>query len=87
VAGEVLMSISKDEREQAILRIHRIFHADQESDRITAEKNLALAEQRSRAEERVVIARNLMEMNLSTEQIIIATGLTREEVENLNEVN
>jgi hypothetical protein len=38
VAGEVLMSISKDERERAIFRNRRIYKADQESNIRTAEK-------------------------------------------------
>ena len=78
------MSISKDEREQAIFRSRRIYQADQESNRVTAARNLAMAEKKSRAEERIVIARNAIQMNLATDDIIKLTGLTREEVENLN---
>ena len=43
VAGEVLMSISKDERERAIFRSRRIALADKESNRVTAEKNMKIA--------------------------------------------
>ena len=43
VAGDVLMSISQDEREKAILRNRRIYLADLESNRVTAERNLAMA--------------------------------------------
>jgi len=39
VAGEMLMSISKDERERAIFRNRRIALADQESNMITAVRN------------------------------------------------
>jgi hypothetical protein len=39
VAGELLMSISKDERERAIFRNRRIALADQESNRITIVRN------------------------------------------------
>jgi predicted transposase/invertase (TIGR01784 family) len=35
--------------------------------------------------ERRKIARNLLKMNLPIEQIIMATGLTKEEIENLND--
>ena len=80
MAGEVLMSISKDEREQAIFRSRRIYQADQESNRVTADK-------RSRAEERIVIARNLLRRNRPVDEIMEDTGLTREEVENLNNAN
>ena len=38
VAGELLMSISKDERERAIFRNRRIAQADQESNMITAQR-------------------------------------------------
>ena len=37
------MSISKDEREKAIFRNRRIALADQESNRITAERNMQMA--------------------------------------------
>ena len=38
MAGELLMSISKDERERAIFRNRRIALADQESNMITARR-------------------------------------------------
>jgi predicted transposase/invertase (TIGR01784 family) len=76
VAGEVLMSISKDERERAIFRNRRIALADRESDRVTSERVGRMAE-------RSTIARNLLKMNMPIEQIIIATGLTAAEVEAL----
>jgi hypothetical protein len=72
VAGEVLMSVSKDEREKAIFRSRRMALADQESNRITAERNLKLT-----------IAKNLLMTNLPIEQIVKATDLTHEEVEKL----
>jgi hypothetical protein len=43
VAGEVLMSISKEEREQAIERSRRIAQNDYESDLATMEINLRAA--------------------------------------------
>jgi len=76
VAGEVLMSISQDERERAIFRNRRIALANLESDRVTAERI-------GRAAARADIARNLLKMNMPLEQIITATGLTRVEVEAL----
>ena len=48
VAGEVLMEISNDEREKAIFRSRRIYQADQESNRITAERNRIAAEKKQR---------------------------------------
>jgi hypothetical protein len=72
VAGEVLMSVSKDEREKAIFRSRRMALADQESNRITAERNLKLT-----------IAKNMLKRNRPIDEIIEDTGLTREEMEKL----
>ena len=80
VAGEVLMSISKDEREQAIFRSRRIALADMESNQITADRV-------ARAEERFTIAQKLMRRNRPIDEIIEDTGLTREEVENLRDAD
>jgi len=76
MAGELLMSISQDERERAVFRSRRMYQTDLQSD-------LATAEDRGRMEERIGIARNLLEMELPLNQIIKATGLTREEIERL----
>ena len=76
VAGEVLMSISKDERERAIFRSRRIALADQESNRITAERNTRLS-----------IAKSLLSVGDSIDKIVMVTGLTRAEVEKLRGTN
>ncbi len=78
VAGNLLMSISQNERERAIFRSRRKFQTDLQSD-------LATAEDRGRVERSFEIARNLLKISLPLEQISIVTGLTREEVENLRE--
>ena len=83
VAGEVLMSISKDERERAIFRSRRIALADQESNRVTAERNLAIAEKKAVS----VVAKNLLLMHIPIDQIIKATGLTRDEIEMLHDAD
>jgi len=72
VAGEVLMSISKDERERAIFRSRRIALADQESNRVTVERNALLS-----------VAKNLLGAGDSVEKIAMVTGLTHAEVEKL----
>ena len=72
VAGELLMSISKDERERAIFRNRRIALADQESNRITIEWNT-----------RIAIAKSLLGFGDSVDKIVTVTGLTHEEVEKL----
>jgi predicted transposase/invertase (TIGR01784 family) len=82
VAGEVLMSVSKNERERAILHSRRIAQRDLESNFAAAER-IGRAEGRTegRQEERFAVARSLISMKLPIEQIVLVTGLTREEVE------
>ena len=72
VAGELLMNISKDERERAIFRNRRIAMADQESNRITAVRN-----------ERLAIAKNMIINGEPIEKVTKYTGLSREEAEGL----
>ena len=78
VAGEVLMSISKDERERAIFRSRRIAAFDQESNRITLVRNAEKANS-------IAIAKNALQMKLSIDNIVKLTGLTRAEVEALQD--
>ena len=98
MAGEVLMSISQDERERAIFRNRRIALADLESNMVTAkrigkaeglaeglEKGRATGLAEGRATGLADVARNLLKMNMPLEQIIAATGLTRVEVEALRD--
>ncbi|MCL2009150.1 MAG: hypothetical protein FWG71_01220 [Synergistaceae bacterium] len=73
MAGELLMSVSKDERERAIFRSRRMYQSDLDSNIATAEDRRALA-----------IALNLLGMNMPLDQVVTATGLTRKEVENLS---
>ena len=72
VAGNLLMSVSKDERERAIFRSRRMFQSDQESNIATAEKRKAL-----------VIASNMLRRNRPVDEIMEDTSLTRDEVESL----
>ena len=80
MAGDLLMSISQDERERAVFRSRRMYQTDMQS-------NIATAEDRGRAEGRVErnieIARNLARMGLSLQQITEATSLPPEEVNRL----
>jgi len=73
MTGDLLMSVSKDERERAIFRSRRMYQSDLDS-------NIATAEHRAK----LTIARNLLGVNLTLDQIVTATGLTREEVEELS---
>ena len=74
VAGSLLMSVSKDERERAIFRSRRMFQTDQES-------NIATAEARAMYK----VAQNALLMNMSVDDIIKLTGLTIKEVEGLSD--
>ena len=80
VAGNLLMSISQNERERAIFRSRRKFQTDLQSDLATAEDN---GERKGRMNRSIEIARNLLKTDLSLEQISAVTGLTYEEVEKL----
>ena len=92
MAGNLLMSISQDERERAVFRSRRMFHTDRESDMATAEdRGIQKGRAEGRAEGRVegesakalAIAKNLLDVGDSIDKIIMVTGLTYEEVENL----
>ena len=76
MAGEVLMSISKDERERAIFRSRRIAFADRESNTITAERRGVM-----------VVARNALRKGMSIDDIMDISGLTRGEVEVLRDAD
>ena len=84
VAGEVLMSISKDERERAIFRNRRIALADLESNLATV-KRVGWAEGKAEgwAEGVVAVAKRLLEMKQPVDAVVTATGLTQAEVESL----
>jgi predicted transposase/invertase (TIGR01784 family) len=81
MAGSLLMSVSKDERERAVYRSRRMYQTDMQS-------NLATAEDRGRQEGRregmFAIARNMIAEGEPFEKITRYTGLTREEAENLD---
>lgn len=80
VAGNLLMSISQNERERAIYRSRRKFQTDMQSNLATAEDN---GRAEGRAAEKIEIARNLLKMGLPSSQIAAATGLTVSEIEKL----
>lgn len=78
MAGNLLMSISQDERERAVFRSRRMYQTDLQSDLATAKDNGRVA---GRTERSIEIARNLLKINLPLEQFSAATGLTVEEIE------
>ncbi|MDR1580608.1 MAG: Rpn family recombination-promoting nuclease/putative transposase [Synergistaceae bacterium] len=81
MAGSLLMSVSKDERERAVFRSRRMYETDMQS-------NLATAEDRGRKEGwrdgALAVAQNMIAEGESVEKITKYTGLTREEVEKLD---
>ena len=84
VAGELLMSISQNERERAIFRSRRKFQTDYASDMATAEDNgRRIGRAEGRMEGRMEIARNALRKRMPIEDIMDITGLTREDVEQL----
>lgn len=80
MAGNLLMSISQDERERAIFRSRRKFQTDLQSDLATAKDN---GRAEGRMERSIEIARNLLKVGLPIDQIVTVTGLTQAEVEKL----
>ena len=76
VAGNLLMNISKNERERAIYRSRRKFQTDLQSD-------LATAEDRGRRQSAFTIAKNLLSMDMPREQVAAATGLTLKDLESI----
>lgn len=82
MAGNLLMSISQNEQERAIFRSHKKFQTDLQSDLATAEDNgerrgIAIGEKNRSIE----IARRLLKMGFSLDQIVTATDLMTIEVE------
>jgi len=74
MAGNLLMSISQDERERAVFRSRRMYQSDMDS-------NIATAEARGAKQRNIEIARNALQMNMPIGDIVKLTGLTIEEIE------
>jgi len=76
MAGQVLLSISKDEKERARLTSEYKFAVDLQSRMVNARRI-------AKHEEKSEIARNALRKKMSIEDIVDITGLTLEEVEGL----
>ena len=76
MAGNLLMSISKDERERAVFRSRRMYQTDRASD-------LATAEDRGARNSRIEIAQRMLRRNRPVEEIAEDTGLSVEDIETL----
>ena len=84
MAGELLMSISQDERERAVFRSRRMYQTDQQSNIATAEdRGVQRGRAEGRVERNIEIARQALQMKMSAADIAKLTGLTYEEVERL----
>ena len=80
MAGDLLMSISQDERERAVFRSRRMYQTDMQSNYATVlDRGMRKGEQKRNIE----IAKNLIRMGLSIWQINEATGLPLEEIDRL----
>ena len=92
MAGDLLMSVSKDERERAINRSRRMYQSDLESNIATAEargeqrgeqRGLQEGMQKGMQDKAFDVARNMMAKGEPIEKILEYTCLTLEEVESL----
>lgn len=80
MAGNLLMSISQDERERAVFRSRRMYQTDLQSNLATAEDNGRIA---GRAERSIEIARKMLSVGEPIDRIILFTDLTQQEIEQL----
>lgn len=84
MAGDILLNISQDERERAVFRSRKMYRTDEQSNLATArDKGIKEGKEIGRKDSQIEIARNLLKMNLSIQQIAAATGLPYEEIERL----
>ena len=84
MAGDLLMSISQDERERAVFRSRRMYQTDMQSNLATAEDR---GERRGERKSRIEIARNALQMKMSVADIAKLTGLSHDEIESLRKEN
>ncbi len=92
MAGDMLMSISQDERERAVFRSRRMYQTDMESNLATAEdrgeqRGRRIGEQRGRRigehNTQIKVAQKMIARGNSKEDIAELTELTEEEIEKL----
>ena len=84
MAGELLMSISQDERDRAVFRSRRMYQTDLQSNLATAEdRGKRLGRQEGRSERNFEIARMMLSAGEPMEKVMSYTGLTRQEITQL----
>ena len=80
MAGSLLMSVSQDERERAVLRSRRMYQTDMQSNWNTAFDN---GEKQGMEKATLNIAKKMLKRNRPLEEIIEDTGLSLEEIDKL----
>lgn len=94
MAGNLLMSISQDERERAVFRSRRMYQSDRESDIATAEdrgrregklEGKAAGKAEGELAKALAIAKNMIADGESTEKISRYTNLSLEVIEGLHD--
>ena len=84
MAGELLMSISQDERERAMFRSRRMYQTDLQSNLATAEdRGRRIGRQEGLQEGMIKIARMMLSDGEPIEKIMSYTGLTKQEITQL----
>lgn len=88
MAGDLLMSISKDERERAVFRSRRMYQTDLASNLATAEdrgerRGIEIGRREGAHDANIETARRMLRRNRPVEEVAEDTGLTAEEVEAL----
>ncbi|MDR3109652.1 MAG: hypothetical protein LBU65_08195 [Planctomycetaceae bacterium] len=83
----VLMELSADERTRLLYEEREKIRMDESAKKSYAEKKLRLAKEKARLEGELKgkreIARNLLSKNMSIEEVMGITDLSRSEIENL----
>ena len=84
MAGELLMSISQDERERAVFRSRRMYQTDLQSNLATAEdRGERRGREAGRTERNCEFARMMLSDGEPIEKIMRYTGLTKQEIAQL----
>ena len=88
MAGELLMSVSQDERERAVYRSRKMYQTDRMSDLATSEdigrrEGLREGKRKGMREGMENAARNMLKLNRPWEEITAVTGLTKADLEAL----
>ena len=84
MARELLQKISRDEDERVRFRARRKFQMDMEHSLIAA-RDEGLS--KGRSEGIISVAKNALQLGIAIDTIITLTGLTRDEIEGLRNVN